>query len=215
MKGLPRLFKFIHRLFVMVILLALPMVVSFADHNGSTAHGYNNNPPKFSNVPKFDGFDLDYRKKWSRITGYEYSGLHWKQFVVIYVNGSADIYRNNYQAYLSNYTDDDDYEDGSEVIESEFEEYPEGTIFIKEHYLNNEGHPGVFNGLSIMTKRKKGYDPEFGDWEYTYVDAQGRITEHGNSNNAMVNSLCVNCHANLKERDYVFSTFYSASPHLE
>ena len=36
----------------------------------------------------------DYRHTWLRLTGFDFSGLHWNQFVVIYVNKGAEIYKN-------------------------------------------------------------------------------------------------------------------------
>jgi len=163
-------------------------------------------------LPKADS-DLykDYRKNWSRLTGFEYSGLHWKQFVAIFANKGADIYRENYLAYLSIYRDDDDEDEDEEYSEDEspdaFKEYELGTIFLKENYQASNGKPGEPLSLTMMIKREAGFDSNGGDWEYLQTDVMGDVIMQGDSNNPMIQSSCSNCHANMAERDYIFSTF--------
>lgn len=154
----------------------------------------------------------NYRKKWSRLTGFEYSGLHWQQFVSIYVNKGEDIYRKNYLAYLALYrSDDDDVQEEDTTIDI-FQEYELGTIFLKENYLSNEGKPSHPSSLTIMIKRKPGYDEMGGNWEYLQSDINGNVLMQGNSTNPKIKKVCSECHANMAERDYVFSTFLSAKP---
>ncbi len=152
-----------------------------------------------------------YRKNWSRLTGFEYSGLHWKQFVTIFVNKGADIYRENYLAYLSLYRDeDDDDEDEDEETEQAFKAYPDGTIFLKENYLAKQGKPGEPSSLTLMIKRQAGYDQQGGNWEYLQSDVNGNIIMQGNSQDPDIKSACADCHLNMAERDYIFSTFLTS-----
>ena len=164
-------------------------------------------------LPKADS-DLykNYRKNWSRLTGFEYSGLHWKQFVAIFANKGADIYRENYLAYLALYRDDDDDEDEDEEDSEDesidsFREYEIGTIFLKENYQADKGKPGKPSSLTMMIKRPAGFDPNGGNWEYLQTDVKGGVIMQGDSNNQLIQSSCSNCHANMAERDYIFSTF--------
>lgn len=155
----------------------------------------------------------DYRTKWTRLTGFEYSGLHWQQFVSIYVNKGADTYRDNYLAYLSLYRDDED-EDEDEKAEqaNTFKEYDLGTIFLKENYLSKAGQPGTPSSLTIMIKREEGYDQAGGNWEYIQTDTQGNVLMQGSSQSAVIKQVCSECHSNMAERDYVFSTFLTSQP---
>lgn len=151
----------------------------------------------------------DYRKKWHRLTGFEYSGLHWQQFVSIYVNKGEDIYRENYLAYLSLYRDDEDEEENTV---SSFKEYEQGTIFLKENYLADKGQPAEPSSLTIMIKRKPGYDSEGGNWEYLQTDIKGNVLMQGDSTNPTIQKVCSECHSNMAERDYIFSTFLTSKP---
>ncbi len=150
-----------------------------------------------------------YRNKWARITGFEYSGLHWGQFVVIFVNQGVDIYKNNYLAYIQNYADEDD-DDEDEEDSQIFEPYKSGTIFVKENYLSDGGHPSTPFTLTIMKKHAKGYDPKNGDWEYLQSDVNGKVLLQGDANEVDVHKQCAECHQNMAERDYIFSTYFSA-----
>lgn len=150
----------------------------------------------------------DYRKSWHRLTGFEYSGLHWQQFVAIYVNKGADIYRDNYLAYLSLYRDEDDEEEEDTVYT--FKAYELGTIFLKENYLANAGQPGHPSSLATMIKRKPGYDVQGGNWEYLQTDIHGNVIMQGNSADPSIKKACAECHANMAERDYIFSTFLTS-----
>ena len=154
----------------------------------------------------------DYRKNWSRLTGFEYSGLHWKQFVAIFVNKGADIYRENYLAYLSLYRDEDDDEDEDEETEQVFKVYSQGTVFLKENYQANQGKPGEPSSLTLMIKRQAGFDHQGGDWEYLQSDVNGDIIMQGNSQDPQIKSACADCHMNMAERDYIFSTFLTNKP---
>jgi len=165
-------------------------------------------------LPKGSGQSyVDYRKNWSRLTGFEYSGLHWKQFVAIFVNKGADIYRENYLAYLSLYRDDDD-EDEEDEDESEqvFKAYPDGTVFLKENYQSKQGKPGEPSSLTLMIKKQAGFDTQGGDWEYLQSDVAGNIIMQGSAQDPQIKKACADCHMNMAERDYIFSTFLTSKP---
>jgi len=151
------------------------------------------------------GIPNDYRSKWHRITGFEYSGLHWGQFVVVYMNKDAHVYKNNYEEYVRVYLEDEDEDD----VDISFQPYSEGTIFLKEGYLAKDGRPGAPSSLTIMIKREPGYDPNNGDWEYIQSAVKGQIAMQGKFDDPVIHKVCSDCHSNMAERDYVFSSFYS------
>ena len=213
----------------------------------------------------------DYRRAFFRMTGIEYSGLHWKQFVMVYMNIRPEIYVKNYYEYVRLYysdsdddwggnegTEDDDKDGGHEVWDNEEEDWDDidynddqdddwddtegdddkgwnetkadmsgedsipkfelflpGTILLKEHYKNEDGQPGAPETITLMIKREEGYDPNAGDWEYSQFDTNGKILMEGRSRRAKIYQSCVECHANIKERDYVFTTYSSWLPNFK
>ena len=243
-------------------------------------------PDKYKNL-----FNSEYRREFFRMTGIEYSGLHWKQFVIIYMNIDPKVYVNNYFEYIRLYYSDDEDEDwddeGSENdgdegwddsendedegwddsendgdegwddsendedegwddsendgdegwddsendgdegwddskgdIDSEepntkFEQFVPGTVLLKEHYKNENGRPGAPETITLMIKREKGYDPKANDWEYSQFDPKGKMLMEGNSQRDKIFQSCTECHANIKERDYIFTTYSSWLPFLK
>lgn len=161
----------------------------------------------FAIPPKYKGELENYRKSWNRLTGFEYSGLHWNQFIVVYSNLGADTYLNNYLEYLRYYQYEDEDED--EVEAPNFHSYPAGTILLKENYSALKGSPKVPVSITMMIKREKGYDTQGGNWEYVQFDQMGNIMLNGHSRDASVNKACASCHINIAERDYIFSSYYS------
>ncbi|PCI45618.1 MAG: hypothetical protein COB51_08650 [Moraxellaceae bacterium] len=158
------------------------------------------NPETYASVLK------DYRTQFYRVTGFEFSGLHWNLFVAIYVSKDADIYRQNYFEYVRAYLENDEDED---EVEPNFGTFSVGTVFLKENFSSSEGKPGVPVFLTGMIKREPGYDPEGRDWEYFQSDKDGAIILQGSSKNPEVQSMCIECHSNMDDRDYIFSTYYS------
>jgi len=139
--------------------------------------------------------------------------LHWNNYVVIYVNKGAEIYRTNYLEYLRLYRNEDD-EDEDEYDEDEgesilFKNYELDTVFIKENYSSVNNMPNTPLSLTIMIKRESGYDPKGGDWEYIQLATTGEQIMQGNTTNPVINQECAKCHSNMRERDYIFSTFYT------
>ena len=76
--------------------------------------------------------------------------------------------------------------------------YPDGSIVVKEAY-----RPGKdFVGLIAIMRKKAGVDPDHNDWEFIeYVrnapDAEFRVIAK--------DGVCWNCHAGVKDIDYVFT----------
>ena len=79
--------------------------------------------------------------------------------------------------------------------------YPVGTIIVKQTYANDMGDKGAIANLTIMIKRKGGYHPDHGDWEYMMVSPDlSQVMVQGTPDG------CVNCHANISDQDYVFNS---------
>ena len=85
--------------------------------------------------------------------------------------------------------------------------FPEGTILAKESFQDAGGRPGTVTGpLYIMEKRRRGYDPQRGDWHYAMVNPDGRVAMSGSGDPAFQTHLCAECHDSSKVNDYVFGT---------
>lgn len=161
---------------------------------------------------EYQGKLKDYRKTWQRLTGFEYSGLHWNQFIVVYMNKGHESYRHNYTEYLRYYQDyDEDEEDEDEVEEPSFKSYKPGTIVLKENFTGNQGAPDTPISVTLMIKEAKGYDPKGGDWKYVQFAPNGEIIMQGNSQDPAINKACASCHINISDRDYIFANFFSKS----
>jgi len=146
---------------------------------------------------------VNYRTRWSRLTGFELSGLHWNQFVVIYTSSGLKTYKRNFYEHLKQIEADDE----DEEYDPEYKTYPVGSVMLKENYLTNEGRPGKPTTLTLMIKRKPGFYPQGGDWEYIETDINGKIIIKGNGGDTAVKKRCASCHINIADRDYIFSTF--------
>lgn len=150
-----------------------------------------------------DAFD-NYRKRWTRLTGFEYSGLHWEQFISVYTFLGEQSYRHNYLEFITWFEDPDE-----EANEPQYINYPEGTMLLKENFSVKEGKPGDAVSVTAMIKHAPGYDSGNGDWEYLQFDPQGKILLNGNSRDEKVFESCAKCHGNVADRDYVFSQMHS------
>lgn len=81
--------------------------------------------------------------------------------------------------------------------EGEGRNFPTGSIIVKEKLLNpDETEP---TALGMMIKREAGFDPNAGDWEFSYWIQDGGLIE-GNE----VLSNCVQCHREQAIIDMVF-----------
>src|SRR5262245_15032554 len=78
---------------------------------------------------------------------------------------------------------------------------PVGAIVVKEKHQDSDAtEPPV--EYAAMIKREAGYDPAHRDWEYVYVVTQPeRKVTRGKL------ELCIGCHSNAKDTDYLFRTY--------
>jgi hypothetical protein len=150
----------------------------------------------------------DYRTDWTRLSGFQYSGLHWKQFIVIYINQDEKIYANNYRENLRYYEELEEL-DEDELVEPRYKKYSPGTIVLKENFAVENGSPGLPISVTMMIKREKAFDTKHGDWEYVQFDPQGNIAISGKASDPAVNAVCSSCHVNIEERDFIFTNFYT------
>jgi len=82
-----------------------------------------------------------------------------------------------------------------------FDPVPEGTVAIKPYDM--DGQPGV-DGIAVMIKKPKGYDPGHNDWYYENRTPDGnRVTEMPAPGR---NPMCYQCHAGGASTDYLLGT---------
>ena len=148
----------------------------------------------------------NYQQQWRRLTGFEHSGLHWEQFVVIYTNHGERAYRNNFLEFSAWFDDPED-----EDNQPEYFTYPVGTIFIKENYQMLNGKPADPKSITVMVKHPQGYDAEGGNWEYMQFSVNGQQMIKGSRKDKTVKQQCAGCHQNVADRDFIFSNFYSGT----
>jgi hypothetical protein len=80
------------------------------------------------------------------------------------------------------------------AIENKAGSLPNGSIIVKEGYNSN----GELEGVVLMQKRDN-YAPEDNDWFWAAYNANGEVVDEGR----LVS--CQNCHAQVKDNDYVFT----------
>lgn len=86
--------------------------------------------------------------------------------------------------------------EATNIIKSGKGLYPEGTIILKQKFLDPEAKQTEF--YTGMRKREQGYNPAVGDWEFFTLDKTGtKVTARGKIDS------CMDCHANWKETDFV------------
>ena len=74
--------------------------------------------------------------------------------------------------------------------------YPEGTIILKQKFLDPQGARTEF--YTGMRKREKGYNSEMSDWEFFTLNSTGlEVTSRGKIES------CMNCHADYQRTDFV------------
>lgn len=150
----------------------------------------------------------DYRAQWFRMTGLNFSGMHWNQSVMVFLNQDPKTYRHNHFEYLRRFQEDLDEElDADELKPYRF--YQPGTVLVKENFYTLANEPVTPVSLTIMIKHDPGYDPENGDWEYIQISAAGDTIVADKADNPAVKALCSDCHRNMADRDYLFHTMYN------
>lgn len=150
----------------------------------------------------------DYRSNWDRLTGFEYSGLHWEQFIVVYINKDSDVYKYNFAEYERFYQDNDE-DEVDEDAQPNFRLYSPGTIVLKENFSGESGSPDTPISITMMIKHKPGYDSRHGDWEYVQFAPDGQLIMNGKATDPVIQSACSGCHINMESRDYIFANYYS------
>lgn len=77
--------------------------------------------------------------------------------------------------------------------------FPMGARIIKEKWNQSTDKVEM---STFMIKRKKGFNPECGDWEFGTLDASGkRVTSRGKL------AACMSCHIGQKGKDFTFRTY--------
>ncbi len=78
--------------------------------------------------------------------------------------------------------------------------YPANSLIVKSK-LTDKDKPRV-ELYTVMRKMAEGYDPENGNWEYSFIDgASKRVFASGKI------ASCVECHTDYKASDYVTRTY--------
>jgi hypothetical protein len=88
------------------------------------------------------------------------------------------------------------------MLEQKNPRFPEGSVIVKEKLASRFSESPEL--LTVMIKRRKGFNPRGGDWEYMVVDGTGtKIEGRGNLKN------CQGCHLGNQKTDYIFRTYLS------
>ena len=75
--------------------------------------------------------------------------------------------------------------------------FPVGSVVVKEKLVASTDT--LPEGLGIMIKREKGFNPEGRDWEYAYWEKTGRV-----GRGPQQVATCQSCHISKKQKDSVF-----------
>jgi len=83
--------------------------------------------------------------------------------------------------------------------------FAEGTIIVKERT-----DPATLTVTTLYTMRKvAGFDPATGNWQYGVFERKGSGSFQGAWFGAAQQQMCVGCHVQAKNQDYVFVPFTS------
>jgi hypothetical protein len=89
------------------------------------------------------------------------------------------------------------------MMEEKAPHFPQGSVIVKEKLTTPESATPEL--LTVMIKRKPGYNPESGDWEFVVLDGEGRTVQaRGKLEN------CQSCHLMDKATDYVSRSYLPA-----
>jgi hypothetical protein len=78
---------------------------------------------------------------------------------------------------------------------------PEGSVIVREKLIS-ELNSSIPELLAVMFKRRAGFNPAGGDWEYMVLNGAGTtIRERGQLGS------CQSCHARQKETGFIFRTY--------
>lgn len=86
------------------------------------------------------------------------------------------------------------------MLTQKMPQFAPGSVIVKEKFLKQDSKTPEL--LTVMVKRKAGYDPHKGDWEYLLVDGQPE-----DDNNRGKLSYCQSCHVPQQAQGYIFRTY--------
>ncbi|HTE19258.1 MAG TPA: cytochrome P460 family protein [Armatimonadota bacterium] len=78
-------------------------------------------------------------------------------------------------------------------------QFPVGSVIVKEKLPDARSRRPEL--LTVMVKRRPGYNAANGDWEYLVTDGAARVTARGKLEN------CASCHASERSTDFVFRNY--------
>ena len=79
-------------------------------------------------------------------------------------------------------------------------EFPVGTIIVKEKHNGSDASTSEL--LTVMIKRKKGFSPEIGDWEFLVLEGFAKSVQ---GRGAM--EVCISCHTAVEDNDFVYADY--------
>jgi hypothetical protein len=94
------------------------------------------------------------------------------------------------------------------MMQAEKPRFSVGSVIVKEKLPDPDSTKPEL--LTVMIKRRAGYDPKKGDWEYLVADGGGKkVYERGKINN------CQRCHVPQSASDYVFRPYLKLPRQVE
>ena len=98
--------------------------------------------------------------------------------------------------------------DGTNAMATGKGTYPEGAMILKQKFHDVTGTNTDF--YTGMRKRERGYNPDWGDWEFFTLDASGHtVTARGKIES------CLDCHEKYKGTDFVTRRYLTAKQEEE
>ncbi len=140
--------------------------------------------------------------EWAETSGPEFSPTHWDYYFRNFINQDVEVFKENYNKVA----EEMELRELGEDIDVEYIEYKPGTIIAKEHM--DEEYDKKSQMGTLMIKERPGYDTDAGDWRYVEIRS-GKIILDGNSQNHKVFKRCVDCHANVKNRNYIYNNYFN------
>jgi hypothetical protein len=82
--------------------------------------------------------------------------------------------------------------------------YAEGAVIVREKLKTEEGSPEL---LTVMIKRKKGFNPAANDWEFLVLSGDATKIRKREKTGA-----CQQCHDSVRDKDFVFESYVQTPP---
>lgn len=90
------------------------------------------------------------------------------------------------------------------LLGEEKPQFPVGSIIIREKLKRaKDTEPQL---LIALVKRERGFNPQANDWEFLKLDGSASKIQSREKTGS-----CLDCHAQQKERDYVFRSYLPAN----